>query len=64
MTNLKTRFLVAVGYVCAEHEAPAEAFARLRASNPDLFPVPRCTESLLEACAEVVRRHEQIGGAS
>lgn len=64
MTNLKTRFLAAVGYVCAEYESPAEAFARLRVENPDLFPVPRCTESLLEACAEVVRRHEQIGGAS
>jgi len=64
VTNLKTRFLATVGYVCAGHESPAEAFARLRTANPDLFPVPRGNESFLEACAEVVLRHEQIGGAS
>jgi hypothetical protein len=62
MKDLKSRFLATLGYVYAEGESPDMAFARLRAENPDAFPVPRCDESFLEACAEVVRAHEK-GGA-
>ncbi len=64
MNDLKSRFLAAIGYVCAAGESPSEAFARLRGENPDAFPVPRCDESLLDACADVVRAHEKLGGAS
>lgn len=58
MTNLKSRFLDAIGYVCASGESPAQAFDRLRAANPDAFPIPRCTQSFNDACAEVVLTHE------
>ena len=58
MKDLKSRFLAAIGYVCAAGESPAEAFDRLRVDNPDAFPVPRGSESFLEACAEVVSKHE------
>jgi hypothetical protein len=58
VTNLKSRFLAAIGHVCAANESPAAAFDQLRIKNPDTFPVPRCTESFLEACAEVVRMWE------
>ena len=58
MKDLKSRFLAAIGYVCAADESPAQAFARLRVENPDAFPVPRCDESFLDACAEVARTHE------
>lgn len=63
MKDLKSRFLTTIGYVCAAGESPNMAFAHLRSENPDAFPVPRCDESFLEACAEVVRSHEQ-GGVS
>ena len=52
---VKDRYLAAIGYVCAAGESPTQAFDRLRIENPDAFPVPRCSESVLEACAEVVR---------
>lgn len=58
MKDLKTRFLVTIGYVCAADESPAQAFDRLRVANPDAFPVPRCNESFLDACADVARTHE------
>lgn len=58
MQNLKSRFLTAIGYVCKADESPAQVFDRLRVSNPDAFPVPRCDESFLDACADVVRAHE------
>jgi hypothetical protein len=56
--DLKTRFLAAIGYVCAAGQSPAEAFDRLRVTNPNAFPVPRGNESFLAACADVVRSHE------
>lgn len=55
---MKDRYLAAIGYVCAAGESPAQAFDRLRIENPDAFPVPRCSESVLDACAEVVRNSE------
>ena len=60
MKDLKSRFLAAIGYVCAADESPAQAFdrLRLRGENPDAFPVPRGSESFLDACAEVVSKHE------
>ena len=58
MKNLKSRFLDAIGYVCAAGETPAQAFDRLHATNPDAFPVPRGSESFLDACADVVSKHE------
>ncbi len=58
MVGLKSRFLAAVGYVCAEGESAEMAWSRLRATNPDMFPVPRAYESMFDACAEVVRNHE------
>ena len=58
MKDLKSRFLAAIGYVVASHESPAQAFERLRLTNPDLFPSPRDTQSFLDACAEVVLAHE------
>lgn len=61
MKDLKLRFLDAIGYVCSAGsagESPAQAFDRLRVENPDAFPVPRCNESFLDACAEVARTHE------
>ena len=58
MTDLKSRFLAAISYVCAAGESPAQAFDRLRVENPDVFPVPRGNESFLDACAEVARTHE------
>ena len=63
MKDLKSRFLDAIGYVCAAGESPAQAFDRLRIHNPDAFPIPRGRESFLDACAEVVSKHEarQLG---
>lgn len=58
LPNLKSRFLAAIGYVCATHESPAQAFDRLRRENPDAFPVPREFEAFHQACAEVVLKHE------
>ena len=52
MQHLKSRFLAVLGYVCAAGESPAQAFDRLRVTNPDAFPVPRCNESFLDACAD------------
>jgi len=57
-TNLKGRFLAAIGHVPAGQESAAEVFDRLRATNPDLFPVPRATESFWDAIYEAVCRHE------
>ena len=59
-TNLKGRFLAAIGHVPADQEAAAEAFDRLRVTNPDIFPVPRGTESFWDAIYEVVTRHEGV----
>jgi hypothetical protein len=58
VTNLKSRFLTAIGHVCSVGQSPAAAFDQLRVRNPDAFPVPRCNESFLDACAGVVRTHE------
>lgn len=58
MKDLKSRFLAAIGHACKADESPEQAFDRLRLSNPDAFPVPRCNESFLEACADVVRTYE------
>lgn len=58
MKDLKSRFLDAIGYVISTTESPAQAFERLRLTNPDAFPVPRDTQSFLDACAEVVLAHE------
>ena len=58
MKDLKSRYLAAIDHVVAGHESPAQAFDRLRITNPDAFPVPRCTQSFLDACAEVVLAHE------
>jgi len=57
-TNLKGRFLAAIGHVPTDQESAAEVFDHLRATSPDLFPVPRATESFWDAIYEVVRRHE------
>ena len=54
MKDIKLRFLDAIGYVCTADESATQAFERLLAENPDVFPVPREHESLLAACAEVV----------
>ena len=58
MKDLKSRFLAAIGHVCAAGESASVSFDRLRVANPDAFPVPRGHESFLAACAEVVVRHE------
>lgn len=58
MKDLKSRFLAAIGHVCAVGESPAQAFERLRHTNPNAFPVPRGNESFLDACADVVRANE------
>lgn len=58
MKDLKSRYLAAIGYVVAGGESPAQAFERLRTTNPDAFPVPRDTQSFLDACAEVVLAYE------
>ena len=57
-TNLKGRFLAAIGHVLADQESAAEVFDHLRATSLDLFPVPRSTESFWDAIYEAVRRHE------
>jgi hypothetical protein len=57
-SNLRGQFLAAIGYAPAAHESVVEAFARLRTTSPDLFPVPRGSESFWDAIAEVVTRHE------
>jgi hypothetical protein len=57
-SNLKGRFLAAIGHVPAAHESAAEAFDRLRETTPDLFPVPRGTESFWDAIDEVVGHYE------
>ena len=57
-SNLKGRFLATIGHVPAAHESADVAFDHLRKVNPDLFPVPRGTESFWDAIAEVVARHE------
>lgn len=57
-TNLKGRFLAAIGHVPVGQESAAVTFDRLRATNPDIFPVPRATESFWDAIYEVVTRHE------
>jgi len=59
-SNLRGRFLAAIGHVPAAHESAANAFDRLRAVSPDLFPVPRSTESFWDAIAEVVAHHEAV----
>jgi hypothetical protein len=64
MKDLKSRFLAAIGHVCAVGESPAQAFDRLRVETPDAFPVPRSHESFLDACAEVVHEHEADDAAS
>ncbi|HSX23265.1 MAG TPA: hypothetical protein VLE97_10880 [Gaiellaceae bacterium] len=58
MKDRKSRYLAAIGYVVASGESPAQAFERLRTTNSDTFPVPRDTQSFLDACAEVVLAHE------
>lgn len=58
MKDLKSRFLAAIGHVVATGASPAQAFERLRRTNPDAFPVSRDTQSFLDACANVVRSHE------
>jgi hypothetical protein len=58
MKDLKSRYLAAIDHVIATGESPAQAFERLRRTNPDAFPVPRDTQSFLDACAEVVLAHE------
>lgn len=58
--NLKCRFLAVVGYALSANESPAMAFDRLRVESPDLFPVPRETESFWDAVAEVVARSEAV----
>lgn len=45
MKNLKSRYLAAIGHVIATGESPAQAFERLRHTNPDAFPTPRDTQS-------------------
>ncbi len=51
-TNIKGRFLAAIGYVCKEDESAIAAFDRLLRDNPNAFPVPREYESLLMMCDE------------
>ena len=56
MDNLRARFLAHIGYVPRADESASQAFDRLRAENPDLFPCPRATESFWDAVREVVGR--------
>lgn len=57
--GLKQRFLNHIGYVPKENESAEMAFERLRGENPNLFPVPRATESFWDAIRDVVERSEK-----
>lgn len=58
-SNLKDRFLATIGHVPAAHASADATFDRLRKVNPDLFPVPRGTESFWDAIAGVVASYER-----
>jgi hypothetical protein len=53
-TDIRGSFLKHIGYVCAADESAANAFARLRNEQPELFPVPRQGESFWDAIEEAL----------
>ena len=59
-SNLKGRFLAAIGHVPAAHESADKAFDALRATSPDLFPVPRGSESFWDVISEVLARRDGV----
>lgn len=54
--DLMTRYLDHIGYVLKNDESPKEAFAKLRKTNPDAFPVPRAHESFWDAIQDALKR--------
>ncbi len=57
ISELRAEYLTLVcGYVPRDRESLAEAFKRLRRDRPELFPVPREGQSMLEAMHEAVQR--------